>query len=122
MTTDDDFADIQRLVAARLQAAMSAQAETRRQSATARSEHGDVTLTVDARGFLSRVEFDASMAELTAEELAAEVLDTLRVAQQELVPQRPATGGLADLHDDTVARRLRGLYERRMAEARGETR
>lgn len=119
MSATDEYTDIQRLVADRLHAALSAQPE-RRAGATARSGHGDVTLTVDARGFVERVQFGTAVAELTADELATELLDTLRAAQRELVPTPARTGGLAALHDDTVSRRLRELFESRMAAARGE--
>ncbi|WP_261164118.1 hypothetical protein [Microbacterium sp. Marseille-Q6965] len=120
MRSNDELAEIGQLVSDRLRDAVATQPPTRRQNATARSDDGDVTVTVDARGFLAHVQFGSGMAELTAEELERELLDTLRSAQQALVPARPAGSAAAALHDDTVARRLREVFERRMREAKGD--
>ena len=109
------FAALQEQVHERLNSAMAAseaaQAMETAKTGTGSSEDREVTVTVDGKGIMRAVQFDDAIRELDAEELAAATKAALTAAQDKVRPPRPAGGGLAALHDDSLSRKFDELFD-----------
>lgn len=78
---------------------------------TGSSPDREVTITVDGKGLMRTVAFDDGIRDLDAEELREATMSALSAAREKALPPRPAGGGLAALHDDSVSRKFDELFE-----------